>query len=156
MATDLATAYVQLVPSAKGISSGIEKELNAASGSAAKSAGAKIGSVLKTGAVTAFAGITTAAAGMTAAFVKSASSAARYGDNIDKMSQKMGLSAEAYQEWDAIMQHCGTSIDAMQPSMKTLATAAESGSEAFDRLGISQSEIANMSQEPANKKSSPK
>lgn len=147
MATDLATAYIQLVPSAQGISAGIEKELSAASGSAAKSAGSQIGSVLKTSAVAAISTVTTAATAMTTAFVKSAASTASYGDNIDKMSQKMGLSAEAYQEWDAIMQHCGTSITAMQPSMKTLAVAAETGSEAFTQLGISQSEIANMSQE---------
>ena len=36
---------------------------------------------------------------------------AEYGDNIDKMSQKMGISAEAYQEWDAVLQHSGASIE---------------------------------------------
>lgn len=72
---------------------------------------------------------------------------AEYGDNIDKMSQKMGLSAQAYQEWDAILQHSGTSIESMQASMKTLASAAETNSKAFEQLGISQEQIANMSQE---------
>lgn len=72
---------------------------------------------------------------------------AEYGDNIDKMSQKMGISAEAYQEWDAIMQHSGTSIEALKPSMKILATQAEKGSDAFAKLGISQEEVANLSQE---------
>jgi len=72
---------------------------------------------------------------------------ADYGDNIDKMSQKMGMSAEGYQEWDFIMQHCGTSMETMKASMKTLANAASTGSEAFDQLGISQEQIANMSQE---------
>ena len=87
----------------------------------------------------------TAAAGT--ALVKGAGEVAAYGDNIDKMSQKMGISAEAYQEWDAIMQHSGTSIEALKPSMKTLASAAEKGSDAFEKLGISQEEVASLSQE---------
>lgn len=72
---------------------------------------------------------------------------ASYGDNIDKMSQKMGMSAETYQEWDAVMQHSGTSMDAMKSSMKTLATAAESGNAAFSELGITQEELASLNQE---------
>lgn len=76
-----------------------------------------------------------------------ASEVAVYGDNIDKMSQKMGLSAEKYQEWDAIMQHSGTSIESMKGAMKTMQLAAERGSGAFEQLGISQEELANMSTE---------
>lgn len=72
---------------------------------------------------------------------------AEYGDNVDKMSQKMGITAEAYQEWDFIMQHCGTSMDSLKSSMKTLATAAETGNDAFAKIGLSQEQIANMSQE---------
>lgn len=88
-----------------------------------------------------------AVAGLSAGLVKGAKDTAEYGDNIDKMSQKLGMTSTAYQEWDFIMQHCGTSISAMQPAMKTLATAAETNSDAFEKLGISQQEIANMSQE---------
>lgn len=95
----------------------------------------------------AVAAVTTATAAAGGAFIKGAGKVAEYGDNIDKMSQKMGISAEKYQEWDAIMQHCGTSIDAMKPSMKTLATAAENGSDAFQELGLSQEQVAKMSQE---------
>jgi phage-related protein len=76
-----------------------------------------------------------------------AADAAAYGDNIDKMSQKMGLSIEAYQEWDAIMQHSGTSIESMQASMKTLANAVETGNGAFERLGMTEEEISQMSNE---------
>ena len=79
--------------------------------------------------------------------VAGAKKTAAYGDNIDKMSQKMGISAEAYQEWDAILQHSGTSIEALRPSMKTLALQAEKGSDAFSKLGISEQEVANLSQE---------
>ena len=50
---------------------------------------------------------------------------AEYGDNIDKMSQKMGISAEAYQEWDAVMQHSGTSIDSMRRGMMSISGAMD-------------------------------
>ena len=56
----------------------------------------KIGGGLKTAAkigVGAIAAVGTAATAMTGAMVKGASQVAAYGDNIDKMSQKMGLSA---------------------------------------------------------------
>ena len=109
-----------------------------------------IGGVAKAGlgvAAAGFAAVTTAAASATSAIANGVSQVADYGDNIDKMSQKMGMSAEGYQEWDFIMQHCGTSMETMKASMKTLANAASTGSEAFDQLGISQEQIANMSQE---------
>lgn len=79
--------------------------------------------------------------------VKQTGEVAAYGDNIDKMSQKMGISAEAYQEWDAVMQHSGTSMESLKAGMKTLANAVENGNEAFERLGISQEQIASMNQE---------
>lgn len=100
----------------------------------------------KSGAV-AIGAVASAATAMTAALIKGVSATAEYGDNIDKMSQKMGMSAEAYQEWDAVMQHSGTTMESLQTGMKTLANAVESGNDAFDRLGISQEEIASMNNE---------
>ena len=117
---------------------------------AAEKQGAGFGGALKVGAgiaVGAMALTTTAVVGATKAFGDGIAQTAAYGDTIDKMSQKMGMSAEAYQEWDAVMQHCGTSIETMKAGMKTLASAAETGNEAFEKLGISQEDIANMSQE---------
>lgn len=96
---------------------------------------------------TAVAATTAAVVAGSAAFVSGVSNVAEYADNIDKMSQKLGMSAEAYQEWDFIMQHAGTSIESMQTSMKTLASAAESGNDAFEQLGLTQEQIAGMSQE---------
>lgn len=90
-------------------------------------------------------GKATVAAGT--AFANNIKQTAEYADNIDKMSQKMGLSAQAYQEWDFIMQHSGTSMEALKAGMKTLANAVESGNDAFERLGITQEEIATMNQE---------
>ena len=97
--------------------------------------------------VAAVGAVTAAVGAMGTAFVKGTSELAQYGDNIDKMSQKMGLSAQAYQEWDFIMQHSGTSMEALKAGMKTLANAVESGNKAFERLGITQEEIAAMNQE---------
>lgn len=110
----------------------------------------KLGGGLKTAAkvgTAAVGAITGATALMGGAMIKGAGNVASYGDNIDKMSQKMGISATAYQEWDAIMQHSGTSIEALKPSMKTLATQAQKNAEEFQKLGISQEEVANLSQE---------
>ena len=130
-------------------SSEYESGLNSAKTSA-DTFGSKLRGGLKNAAkigATAVAAVGAVGTATTVAFVKGASSVASYGDNIDKMSQKMGLSASAYQEWDAVMQHSGTSMETMKASMKTLANAAETGSEAFERLGISQQDLASMSQE---------
>lgn len=120
----------------------------------AESSASSFGSTLKTG-IGVAAGVTTAAITATTAatvagtkaFIDGVSSVAEYGDNIDKMSQKMNMSAETYQEWDFIMQHAGTSIESMQASIKTLSSAAETGNEAFEQLGITEEDIASMSSE---------
>ena len=81
--------------------------------------------------------VTAATGALHTAITVTAGSVASYGDNIDKMSQKMGMSAEAYQEWDAVMQHSGTSIESLQAGMKTLANAVENGNGAVcDCCGI--------------------
>ena len=152
---EVARAVVTIVPTMEGAQQTITSELTqAASSSAIADAGNTAGSnfvgglgkgLALAGAATAV--VTAATVKSAEAFVSAASDVAEYGDNIDKMSQKMGISAEAYQEWDFVMQHCGTSMETLKASMKTLASAAETGSEAFEQLGISQEEIANMSQE---------
>ena len=47
MATELGQAYVQIMPSAKGIKGSIEKELGGEATSAGKSAGSKIATAIK-------------------------------------------------------------------------------------------------------------
>lgn len=98
-------------------------------------------------ATAAIAALAAAVAALTAAFVAGVKETAAYGDNIDKMSQKMGMSAEAYQEWDSVLRHSGSSIESMKMSMKTLANAAESNNEAFQRLGITQEQLATLNQQ---------
>lgn len=104
----------------------------------------KRGMAIAAGAVTAVAGAASATA---AVMAKEAGAVASYGDQVDKASQKLGISAEAYQEWDAVLKHSGTSIDSMGVGMKTLATKAASGSDAFEKLGISAQRAASMSRE---------
>ncbi len=155
---EVARCYVTIVPTMQGAQKTIAEELGAtvdpAADSVGESSGKRLGDGIAkglkaTGAV--IAGALTAATGAAIAmgkgFIDAAGDVASYGDQVDKMSQKMGISATAYQEWDYVMQHCGTSIDTLKSSMKTLATAAESGNAAFQELGLSQEQIANMSQE---------
>lgn len=125
---------------------GIDDEVTSKIGGISDGVKSKLGTAAKAGAA-AFAATTAAVGATTSAFAKGVSQVAEYGDNIDKMSQKMGMSAEAYQEWDAVMQHSGTSMETMKASMKTLANAAETGNEAFQKLGLTQEQIASMSQE---------
>ena len=116
----------------------------------AKESASKFGSSIKTAfkvGGAAIAAVGAAAGAITAKFVSGTKDVAAYGDNIDKMSQKMGISAQAYQEWEAVMKHSGTSMETLKAGMKTLANAVENGNEAFERLGISQEDIAKMSNE---------
>ena len=150
MAT-LGQAYVQIVPSADGISNSISSVLSGPADTAGQEAGSKFGSSfgdkMKNGLMIAGAGIAAFGATAGAALGKSISDVSKYGDHVDKMSQKIGFSAAGFQKWDYVLNRAGTSIDSMAPVMKTLSNAAVSNSEAFQQLGISQEEVANMSQE---------
>jgi len=155
---EIGKAFITVVPSLEGSQATITKELTGVTNKAADKAGEESGGkfgekfagALKGAGAAIGAAMATAAGAAVAtgkAFIDSANDVAAYGDQVDKMSQKMGISAEAYQEWDFVMQHAGASIDSLKASMKTLATAAETDSEAFAALGISQEQIASMSQE---------
>lgn len=81
-------------------------------------------------------------------------SVAEYGDNIDKMSQKLGLSTDAYQKWDYVLKMAGGDIDSMGSGFKSMTDAladAQNGSEGaiakFTALGISMEEIQSLNQE---------
>ena len=145
--SDLGKAYIQIVPSAQGISGSISQAIGGEATSAGQKAGLNIAGGIGTALKSATGVLAAGTAAVSGALVKGANDVAQYGDNIDKMSQKMGLSAQSYQEWDAVMQHSGTSMEAMKSSMKTLANAAQTNSKAFEELGISQQDLANMSQE---------
>lgn len=142
---DLFDLVATITLDSSGFESGLSEASNAASGF-----GSKMGGALKTAGKIGAAGILavgSAAVNVGKKLWNGAKEVAEYGDHIDKMSQKMGISAQAYQEWDAVMQHSGTSIDSMQRGMMTLSKAAASNSEAFEKLGITEEELATMNQE---------
>src|SRR5699024_3917130 len=107
MATDLGKAYVQIMPSAKGIKGSIQKTLDPEASSAGKSAGLKIGTLIK-GAIAA-AGIGTALkkaiteggaleqsiGGVETLFKKNADTVRKYADEAYKT---VGVSANDYME----------------------------------------------------------
>ena len=119
MGFNLMEVFVKVGADTSDLESGLGK-----AGSAVSSFASGVGNIAKVG-VGAIAGVGAAIAGTSTAFVNAAGGIAEYGDNIDKMSQKMGISAKGYQEWEAVMQHSGTSMETMKASMKTLANAVE-------------------------------
>lgn len=98
---DLATAYVQIIPSAEGIKGNLTKILDGEASSAGKSAGSKLGGVLggtiKTAATAGIAAIGGAATAM-GAFGKSAVSAGMSFDSaMSQVAATMGYSTEELQ-----------------------------------------------------------
>ena len=162
---EIAKAYVTIIPSFQNGQSAIAKELGAVTEPAAKEAGEKsgknFGESLAKGLKTTAAVITGAMAAATAgavaagkAFVDSAKQTANMADEIDKTSQKLGLSSKSYQEWDYVMKICGTEMSSMTTGLKTLTNKlddAKNGSESaqamFSALGISLEDISTMSRE---------
>ena len=156
--SEIGRAYITIVPSLQGSQSTIQTELTGITTPASEKAGEESGKTfgeslakgLKATATVVAGAMTAITAGAIAtgkAFIDATNDVATYGDTVDKESQKMHISAEAYQEWDFILQHCGTTVDGMKTAMKTLTAQAESGSDAFEALGLSTEEVANMSQE---------
>jgi phage-related protein len=117
----------------------------------------KVGDVLKgIGAA-----IATASAAIGAATVAAgkkvwdlANETAAAGDTVDKMSQKIGMSASAYQEWDYVLSQSGVEIESMSTGFKTLTNMVDkaiSGNDeatkSFEKLGISTKDLQKMSRE---------
>lgn len=89
-------------------------------------------------------GLGTAAAAGATALLGLANDAAGTADEIDKMSQKMGISKTGFQEWKYVMGQNGMEISTLNTGMKTLVNQMESAaggsktaSAYFEQLGIS-------------------
>lgn len=111
----------------------------------------KIGTVMQ-GAATAITAAVTAAVAFGTAIFEAAKGVAEFGDNVDKMSQKIGLSAEAYQEWDYVFERSGANIDNLQNGMKTLsnvivdaANGSASAAEKLNAVGLSAEKLIDLS-----------
>ena len=159
---EVARAVVTIVPTMEGAQQTITNELTqAASSSGVGNAGRTAGNnfVGGLGRGLAVAGATTALVGAAAvkagdAFADAAGEVAAYGDNIDKMSQRLGLSYEGFQKWDYILGQSGVDISSMQAGLKTLTNqiddAMNGSADAqarFEALGLSIEDISNMSRE---------
>lgn len=158
---NIATAYVQIVPTAQGIGNNLKGLLDGPAAQAGESAGASagsgfskgVGTALKVGGVAA-AAFGAAVVGATGAVVKGAKDVASYGDNVDKMSQKLGLSTDAYQKWDYVLNLAGTDMASMTTGLKTLTNKLDDAKNGnadaiamFEQLGISMEQAASMSRE---------
>jgi len=83
-----------------------------------------------------------------------ATDAAAAGDRIDKTSQKLGLSASGFQEWEFVLSHNGASIESMSAGLKKLNDTVDdvnngndAATEKFERLGISLDDLKGKSRE---------
>lgn len=117
---ELAKAYVQIIPSADGITGGIEKAISGEVNEAGEKSGRSFSSKFIG---TASAAITAGAAAVGAAATSVwavASKTAEAGDQIDKASQKVGVSAEQYQAMSFAAEHCGFSVDAFTLAARNL------------------------------------
>lgn len=124
-----------------------------------EAAGSKVGSAFGNIAKTAVAtgtAVVGAATALGGAALGAAEKLSAHADEIDKVSQKLGLSREAYQEWDYVLSQAGVEITSMQTGLKTLTNKlddAKNGSSSatamFEKLGLSMSDLQNMSREDA-------
>lgn len=65
-----------------------------------------------------------------------ANKAAEMGDNIDKMSQKLNMSSDSFQDWSYMMDIAGGSVESLKTPMNKMITQANKDSEAFQKLGV--------------------
>lgn len=117
----------------------------------------KVGEVLKTVGKAMAAAAAAIGAGAVAAGKKiwdMANDTAAAGDTVDKMSQKLGMSAEAYQEWDYVLSQSGADIESMGAGFKSLTNLVDkatsgndAAAESFQKLGISTKDLKDMSRE---------
>lgn len=151
----VASATLEVTPVLSGAQQKLTEQLTEAAAPAGETAGKATGSKLASGLVKGIAGGTVALVGAvgagTAAMISAAGATAEYGDQIDKASQKLGVSSTFYQEWDAVLQHSGTSMDSMSATFKKLANASQDASKdqvaAFEAVGLSMEEVKSMSAE---------
>lgn len=83
-----------------------------------------------------------------------ANGVAEAGDAIDKTSQKIGISAESYQEWDYVFQRCGADVNNLQTGMKKLsgvitdaAGGSDSAAQKLSAVGLSIEDLNGKSQD---------
>ena len=85
------------------------------------------------------------------AFFGAAEETAKYGDEIDKQSQKLGISRRAYQEWNYVLERSGGSIESVASAMKQLAKIqtgqTKTAAESLEAVGLSLESVQGMAPE---------
>ena len=134
-------AYVELSTKDAGLQRGLK---NAAR--RLKSIGAGIARV---GAITLAAG-----AAASSAFLLATKTFTTFGDQLDKMSARTGVSVETLSALDFAAQRSGASIEDVEKGIRTLQVSIRNGTrgletytDAFDELGLSADQLAQMSPE---------
>lgn len=126
-----------------------------------KTFGSGLSSVVKKAASFTLEGLKTAAvggaaalAGLATAAISAANNVAEAGDNIDKSSQKVYMSREAYQEWSYVLSQNGADVAQLESGMgaligkiKDAGDGSEEVSGMFAELGISMEDIKSASPE---------
>lgn len=132
-------------------------------GSTALSLGKNLASAAKSAAGFTLKGLKTAAvaggaalAGLATAAISAANNVASAGDQIDKESQKLNMSREAYQEWSYVLSQNGADIaqlgsgmEALVDKMKAAGEGSEEVSGMFGELGISMDAVKSATPEEA-------
>ena len=97
-----------------------------------------------------------ALAGLATAAISAANNVAAAGDQIDKESQKLNMSREAYQEWSYVLSQNGADIaqlgsgmEALVDKMKAAGEGSEEVSGMFGELGISMDAVKSATPEEA-------
>lgn len=136
---NLATYAAPIILDDKGLQDGLKK----AEGDVQKSTGS-IAGFMKKGLAGGMAAVVGAGGSLLALSKKSADAT----DEIDKMSQKIGISRQGFQEYSYILSQNGTDVDVLQRGFKTLTDRMDEsiegsgkGSEAFGKLGLSATDL---------------
>ena len=137
------------------LSDGIEKAGKTADDSGGKLQKlANIAKKVGAAAAAALAAIGTAAVSAAKKLWDMSNDVAAAGDNIDKTSQKIGISAESYQEWGYVFERCGANVDNLQGSMKKLSgviieagKGSKSAKEKLAAVGLTIDDLNGKSQD---------
>lgn len=112
-------------------------------GETAEKTGSKFGNMAKTAGKVAL-GVGAAVGAGATAMMGMAKESAKATDEIDKMSQRLGLSRESYQELDFVLSQNGVEINSFQTGMKSLLKNMDAVTEGnktaianFEKLGVS-------------------
>lgn len=132
---------------------GVEDKASDTVDKTSKTIQSKLSTAAKVG-TAAMAALAAGTVALTKGLTDAVTASAQYGDTVDKTSQKLGVSAEAYQKWDYVMNVSGTSMQNMSMGLKTLtnqldnaANGSTDAQEKFAKLGISMEDIGSMSRE---------